>query len=264
MTRSTLAMAWIVMLSACQMMNLDPARQKTIDLTYALNEQTVFWPTERGFVLEKEFEGVTEKGYFYAANKFSSPEHGGTHVDAPRHFSAQGRTVDQIPPEQLIGTAVLVDVAKKCEKDPDYLISLADFSDWEKSHGKIPPGAIVLLRTGFGKFWPDRKRYLGTEEEGAEAVAKLHFPGLHPDAARWLIAERGLKAVGIDTASIDRGQSRLYETHRALFEKNVPAMENLANLDQVPATGFSIVALPMKIEGGSGAPLRILALLQDQ
>ncbi len=263
MTRSGLAFASLLMLSACQIMSLDPTRQKIIDLTYPLNEATVFWPTEKGFVLEKESEGMTEKGYFYAANKFSSPEHGGTHVDAPHHFSASGRTVDQIPPEQLMGAAVLVDVAKKCAKDSDYLITVSDLTNWERDHGKIPAEAIVLLHTGFGNFWPDRKRYLGTEERGSEAIHKLHFPGLHPDAARWLIAERGIKAVGIDTASIDRGQSRLFETHRALFEKNVPAMENLANLDQLPATGFTIVALPMKIEGGSGAPLRVIAQIPN-
>ncbi|MFO1463456.1 MAG: cyclase family protein [bacterium] len=264
MTRCGFAALGIALLSACQIMNLDPPRQKIVDLTHPLDAQTIFWPTETGFVLEKEFAGTTERGYFYAANKFSSPEHGGTHLDAPFHFSATGKTVDQIPLDQLTGPAVLIDATSACQGDADYQIKTADFLAWEKRNGKIPAGSIVLLRTGFGKFWPDRRRYLGTDERGAAAVAKLHFPGLHPEAARWLAEERRIQAVGIDTASIDRGQSRLFETHRALFERDIPAMENLANLELLPERGFEVIALPMKIAGGSGAPLRAIARLPGQ
>jgi kynurenine formamidase len=233
-----------------------------IDLSYPFDEQTVYWPTEEGFRLEKEHDGMTEKGYYYAANKFAAPEHGGTHIDAPRHF-AQGRnTVDQIPLEQLMGRAILVDVSKQCETNRDYLISTADFQRWEQKNGAIPRGAIVLLRTGYGKYWPDRQKYMGTDERGAQAVAKLHFPGLHPDAARWLTTNRSIKAVGLDTPSIDYGQSTLFESHRTLFEKNVPAFENLANLDKLPLKDFVVIALPMKIKGGSGGPLRVVAIVK--
>ena len=127
--------------------------------------------------------------------------------------------------------------------------------------GEIPADAIVLIRTGFSRRWPDAGRYLGTAERGAEAVARLHFPGLHPDAARWLVANRQFKAIGIDTASIDYGQSTRYESHRTLFERDIPAFENLAALDRLPLRGATIVALPMKIGGGSGAPLRAIAML---
>jgi kynurenine formamidase len=157
-----------------------------VDLTHAFDGETIFWPTEQGFVLEKEFDGVTDKGYYYAANKFCTAEHGGTHADAPVHFSRGGRTVDAIPLEQLLGNAIVVDVAARAEADRDYQVQVGDFLDWEKQHGRIPAGSIVLLRTGFGRFWPDRTRYMGTNERGKDAVAKLHFPGLHPDAARWL------------------------------------------------------------------------------
>ena len=145
----------------------------------------------------------------------------------------------------------------------DYQVSLADFDAWERAHGADSGRAsIVLLRTGYGARWPDAARYLGTAERGDAAVAKLHFPGLHPDAARWLVAERSIKAIGLDTASIDFGQSTLYESHRVLFERNIPALENLTNLDQLPPTGARLVALPMKIGGGSGGPLRAVAILQ--
>ena len=155
----------------------------------------------------------------------------------------------------------MIDVTAKCAMNPDYLVSVADIESWEKRNGKIASGTIVLLRTGFGKFYPDRKKYLGTEERGAAAVAKLHFPGLDPATARWITANRAIKAIGLDTASIDYGQSTLFESHRTLFEKNIPAFENVANLDQLPAKGFSVIALPMKIKGGSGGPLRIIAVL---
>jgi kynurenine formamidase len=128
-------------------------------------------------------------------------------------------------------------------------------------HGKIEPGTILFLRTGFGKVYPDKRKYLGTDERGAAAVPKLHFPGLDPEAARWLTTNRSIKAIGLDTASIDRGQSTTFDSHRILFEKNIPAFENVANLDQLPSDGFSVIALPMKIKGGSGGPLRIIAML---
>jgi kynurenine formamidase len=234
---------------------------RILDLSHPYDESTIFWPTEPGFVLEKEFDGVAEGGYYYRSNKFSSPEHGGTHIDAPSHFAKEGKSVDEIPLQQLVGAAVVVDVSAKCEADRDYRIDVADLLDWEKRHGRIPGGAIVLFRTGFAKRWPDRQAYLGTAERGGEAVRKLHFPGLHPDGAAWLVKKRRPKAVGIDTASIDYGQSKDFGSHVTLFAANVPAIENLADLDELPATGSTVVALPMKIRGGSGGPLRVLAVV---
>jgi kynurenine formamidase len=234
---------------------------KTVDLSYAYDDQTIYWPTEKGFTLEKRADGVTEKGYYYSANAFCSPEHGGTHIDAPIHFFAGRHTVDEIPVDRLMGEGVVVDVSAACAKDRDYRVTGADFAAWEKRHGRIPEGAIVFLRTGFGKFWPDRVKYMGTDERGEQAVAKLHFPGLDPEAAKWLAGERRIKAVGLDTPSIDYGQSTGFETHITLFERNVPALENVANLDMLPEKGFYVIALPVKIRGGSGGPVRIVAIL---
>jgi kynurenine formamidase len=236
---------------------------RVIDLSYAYDSTTIYWPTEKGFEFRKGFEGVTPAGFFYTANSFCTPEHGGTHIDAPIHF-AQGRnSVDAISLEQLIAPGIVIDVSARCEKDRDYQILVEDFHEWEMKHGKIPEGCIVLLRTGFGKFWPDRVLYMGTNERGQDAVAKLHFPGLHPEAAKWLLQNRTINAVGLDTPSIDFGQSSRFESHVALFDKNIPAFENVANLDQLPAKGFTVVALPMKVKGGSGGPLRIVAILQE-
>ena len=230
-----------------------------VDLTHAFDADTIYWPTAEGFRLEKVAHGVTEKGYFYAANQFCTAEHGGTHLDAPIHFFEGRHASDEIPIEQLVGHGVVVDVSARCEGDRDYQVQADDFRAWEEKHGPLPEGAIVLLRTGWGERWDDREAYLGTAMTGPEAVAELHFPGLHPDAARWLVQERTIKAIGLDTPSIDHGQSELFESHVALFEANVPAFENVAYLDRLPPKGFVVVALPIKIRGGSGGPLRIVA-----
>ncbi|MDQ3472354.1 MAG: cyclase family protein [Acidobacteriota bacterium] len=234
-----------------------------VDLSYAFDSETVYWPTAEPFRLDKDFEGVTEQGFYYSAYRYSAAEHGGTHLDAPVHFAKGRHSADEIPLEQLLGGAIVIDVTAQCASNPDYRITSDDFLRWEKAHGKIAPGTIVLLRTGFGRHYPDRKKYLGTAERGPGAVAQLHFPGLHPDAARWLVSNRSIKAIGLDTASIDFGQSTKFESHQILFDKNIPAFENVANLDKLPARGFSVIALPMKIKGGSGGPLRIIALLNS-
>ena len=233
-----------------------------VDLSHSYDTSTIFWPTAlEGFKLEKVADGMTPAGYYYAANNFCTAEHGGTHLDAPVHFAAGHPAVEQIPLERLIGAALVIDVTGPSEKDANYQVTTADLQRWEGEHGRIPADAIVLLRTGFSKRWPDAARYMGTAERGEQAVAKLHFPGLHPDAARWIVANRPIKAIGIDTASIDYGQSTLFESHRVLYERDIPAFENLTNLDRLPVTGAHIIALPMKIGGGSGAPLRAVAFL---
>ena len=239
-------------------------RQAIVDLTHPFDDRTIYWPTETGFELIRGNNGFTDKGYYYAANRFRAAEHGGTHIDAPVHFYEGRDTVDRIPLSRLVGEAVVVDVSEQCAADPDYQIGVDDLRRWETGHGRQLVDVIVLLRTGYGKYWGDRLRYLGTDKFGEEAVAELHFPGLDPLAATWLVEHRAIKAIGIDTPSIDPGQSRLFQSHVRLFERNVPAFENVANLDQLPTEGFQVVALPMKIGGGSGGPLRIMALLPTE
>jgi kynurenine formamidase len=231
-----------------------------VDLTHPFNERTIYWPTAETFKLEKVAEGETEQGYFYAANNFSAAEHGGTHLDAPVHFARGGDTAEEIPLRRLVGRGVVVDVSERALADRDYQVTVGDLKAHERRYGRIGRRAIVLLRTGYERFWPDRERYLGTAELGPAAVPKLHFPGLHPDAARWLV-RRDIRAVGLDTASIDYGQSTLFESHRVLGAADVPVFENVANLRRLPRENFLVIALPMKIEGGSGGPLRIIAVV---
>lgn len=240
-----------------------PNGDRIVDLTHAFDEQTIPWPTEVGFRLERGFDGVTDGGWYYRANRFSMAEHCGTHLDAPNHFSKTGESADEVPLARLIGQAVVVDVTAECERDPDFLITTEVFQAWERKHGRSLADSIVLLNTGWSRFWPDKERYLGTAETGKPAVAKLHFPGLQPEAAAWLAANRKIRAVGIDTASIDAGQTKTFGTHVVLCEHGIPAFENLMDLDKLPADGFTVIALPMKIRTGSGGPLRAIAVLPD-
>ena len=235
-----------------------------IDLTYSFSGETVYWPTAENFKLDTVSAGVTEGGYFYSAYSFCAAEHGGTHLDAPYHFADGKWTTDQVPLENLTGYAIVIDVSGKTNNNPDYQISVDDLTGWEKEHGKIPEGAILIFHTGWGRFYPDAQKYLGTTEKGTAGVAQLHFPGIHPEAAQWLVKNRKIKAAGIDTPSIDFGQSKDFKTHQVLYGENICGFENLAHLDQLPVTGAYIVALPMKIKGGSGAPLRIIAWLKEE
>ncbi len=259
---SRIAAASLAALLAAPAFSQDLGSGRWIDLTHPFNADSVYWPTAQMFEKETVFEGRTEGGWYYSAYNFAAAEHGGTHLDAPIHFAQGAPTADRIPVEQLIGPGIVIDVRAKVGKDVDYRVSAADIAAFEAEHGRIPEGAIVLLNTGRASLYPEREAYMGTAERGAEAVRKLHFPGLGKDGATLLVA-RGIGAVGIDTPSIDYGQSPDFATHVELMSHGIPAFENVADMSALPATGATIIALPMKIEGGSGGPLRIVAHLPD-
>ena len=239
---------------------IDLLSNRLVDLTHALNAQTIYWPTSPStFKLDRLSYGRTEGGWFYSANAFSAPEHGGTHLDAPSHFAEGRQTSEQIPLSNLMGPAVVIDISRKAAANSDYRLTRDDVLAFERRYGRIPPGTIVLLRTDWSNRWPNRKRYLGDDTPGE--VSRLHFPSFSAEAARLLIEQRKAKALGVDVASIDYGQSKDFIVHRIAAERNVPGLENLTNLDQLPPTGASVIALPIKIEGGSGGPTRVIALI---
>jgi kynurenine formamidase len=240
---------------------IDLDRATVVDLTYAFDDKTLYWPNApSGFRLERLAFGPTEGGYFYTANAYAAPEHGGTHLDAPIHFGEGRRSADQVPLDQLIAPAVVIDVSAQAAANADYTLTRDDVAVFEKAHGTIPKEAIVLLRTGWGARWPDRKRYLGDDTPGA--TANLHFPSYGRDAAQFLVQTREVGALGVDTASIDHGPSKDFIVHQIAAAANVPGLENVANLDRRPPTGAWVIALPMKSAGGSGGPVRIVALLK--
>ena len=238
---------------------LDLAAHDIVDLSHAYDQHTVYWPTERHhYERETLAYGDTDEGYFYAAYRFCTAEHGGTHMDAPIHFFADRHTTEAVPLDQLIGPGVVIDVSAQAAADRTYRLTVADVTAFEARHGRVPAGAIVLLRTDWSRHWPDVKAYLGDDTPGD--ASKLAFPSFGVEAARLLIEERGVAVLGVDTASTDYGPSTDFPVHRLAGRHNIPGLENLTNLDRLPPTGATIFALPMKIAGGSGGPTRVIAL----
>ena len=255
-----IALALAARLSAQTPKPPDLATATVVDLTHAFDEKTIYWPTSpSAFELKSLAYGPTPGGWFYASNTFCTPEHGGTHLDAPIHFAKDGLTADRIPVRKLIAPAAVLDVRAKTAADPDYRLSLDDVRAWEKQHGPIPAGTIVLLETGWSSRWPDKKAYMGDDTPGD--ASKLHFPSYGKEAAEYLVRDRKVGALGVDTASIDSGASKDFIVHQIANGAGVPGFENVTGLDALPPTGAWVIALPMKIAGGSGGPLRIVALL---
>ena len=226
---------------------------RVVDMTYAINGKLPAWPGD-----EKTFEAqviaTPEKdGYF--ARSFWMLEHYATHMDAPAHFPPGKFTLDQIPVAHFFGPAVVIDVREEVGKDSDYHLSATRIEKWEAAHGRIPSGAIVMMRTGWASRWPDQARYRNMDANGA-----MHFPGFSVESAKLLIA-RGAVGLGIDTLSIDYGASKDFEVHHTDLPAGLYNLENLANLDQLPEAGAFLIAAPIKLEGGSGGPVRVFALL---
>jgi len=239
---------------------LDLTAFELVDLTHPLNSETVFWPTSPvTYSLDTLAYGHTDGGWFYSSFAITVPEHGGTHLDAPIHFAENRWSSDQIPLDRLVAPAVVIDATAAAAADTDYRLAADDVRAWEAEHGTIPAGAIVLLHTGWSRFWPDAPAYLGDNTPGD--ASRLRFPSYGEDAARLLVQERGVVAIGVDVASIDYGRSQDFIVHRIAGEANVLGFENLTNLDHLPPTGAFVIALPVKIEGGSGGPLRAIALV---
>jgi kynurenine formamidase len=236
--------------------NID--RNKVVDLTYSLNQDTVYWPNGEGFRHKKIDWKITPGGYWYAAGEFAAAEHGGTHFDSPIHFGQGMTTLDKIPVSKLVGPLAVIDVTAASVKNVDYRATPDDVTAWEKANGTIAPGTIVLFRTGWGKRWPGKKAYLGSDVPGD--VAHLHFPGIAKETAE-LLVKRKVDGVGIDTASMDYGPSKDFIVHQVLNKANIYGLENVANAERLPAKGATIIALPIKIEDGSGGPARIIAIL---
>jgi kynurenine formamidase len=254
------ALALAVTASGAASQTLDLKQYRLLDLTHPLNAKTLYWPTSpTTFKLDSLSYGKTPGGWFYSSFAFSAPEHGGTHLDAPIHFGEGHLSVDRVPLDKLIAPAVVIDVTAKTKTDGDYRLTRDDVLAFERAHGKIAPGTIVLVRTGWSTRWPDKKSYLG--DDTPNDASKLHFPSYGVEAARVLIQERKVAAIGVDVASIDYGPSQDFMVHRIAAAADVPGIENLTNLNLLPPTGAVVFALPMKIEGGSGGPVRVVALV---
>ena len=250
-----------LLLSAATTSSAAP-KQKLIDMTFPFSEESIYWPTDKPFTPTVVFKGISDNGYWYASNQYAASEHGGTHADAPIHFSEQGRTIGQIPLQEWIGPAAKIDVTKKSLSHRDYQLTVEDILAWEKKHGRIPQGAWVIMQSGIdGRFYPNRKEVLGTDKTGLTAINELHFPGFSPEAVAFLLAKRTITGIAIDTPSIDPGTSKDFKVHRQLCNAQKLALENIANLEKIPESGAMLYVIPMFIKNGTGAPARVFAEL---
>jgi len=228
-------------------------KTRVLDLSYAINDKLVPWPGDEKFFEAKVNATIEKNGYF--TRSFWMLEHYGTHLDAPAHFPPGKTTVDQIPVKQLFGPAVVIDVRVESNKDADYQLPATRIEDWEKKHGRIPEGAIVLLRTGWASRWPDVERYRNQDAKG-----KMHFPGFSVEAAKLLISRR-VSGLGCDTLSIDYGASADFAVHHLALGAGLYHLENLADMSEVPEASAVLIVAPIKLEGGSGGAVRVFALL---
>ncbi|HKT48588.1 MAG TPA: cyclase family protein [Candidatus Acidoferrales bacterium] len=228
---------------------------RVIDLSYAINDKLPPWPGDDKWFEAKTNATVEKNGYF--TRSFWMLEHYGTHLDAPVHFPPGQATVDQIPAKQFFGPAVVLDVQGESAANADYLLPAARIEQWEDRHGRVPAGAVVLLRTGWASRWPDAKRYRNQDAHG-----KMHFPGFSPEAAKLLIGRR-VSGLGCDTMSVDCGASEDFAVHRLALGAGLYHLENLADLGGVPEVGAHLIVAPIKLEGGSGGPVRVFALVAN-
>jgi len=228
-------------------------KMRVLDLAYAINDRLVPWPGDEKWFEARLNATVEKDGYF--TRSFWMLEHYGTHLDAPAHFPPGIATVDEIPVKQLFGPAVVLDACAEGARDADFQVPGAQIEEWEKRRGRIPAGSIVLLRTGWAARWPDVKSYRNQDAQG-----KMHFPGYSAEAAKLLI-ERKVSGLGCDTLSVDCGASEDFAVHRLALGAGLYHLENLADLSALPETGAFLMVAPIKLEGGSGGPVRVFALL---
>jgi kynurenine formamidase len=239
---------------------------QVVDLSYPLNNSTIFWPGGEGFQLCMNCFISNEYGYEYAAGVINCTEHGGTHVDAPYHFKSNGKRIDEILLSDLIGSCKVIDISSQCSNNRDYTLSYDDIIQFEASYGQLNHGDIVLIRTGWHKYYSlGAKAYLGFDEttEGPyDDNSVLSFPGISKEAAN-LFVERKVRAVGLDTASLDTGASRDFIAHQILLGNGIYGIENInGSIEMLPNIGATLMVMPMKVTGGSGAPARVVAFFE--
>ncbi|HEX5442642.1 MAG TPA: cyclase family protein [Pirellulales bacterium] len=225
-----------------------------VDLAWSLNPQSAYWPGDNYKPFELRTIATLEKDGVLS-KAFASPEHLGTHLDAANHFERERPSVDKIPAATLFAPGVVIDVSGAVSANADYLVSVEDIKRFEATHGRIPAAAVVLAYTGWSRFWDNPARY-----QGRDVMGRLHFPGFSSEAVEFLIAERGIRGVGLDTMSVDHGLSRDFPVHHVLGKASRYGLENLARLAELPARGFYLFVAPMKIETGSGGPVRVFAV----
>ena len=229
-----------------------PRSRRVIDLTHTMSPEFPTFFGTPGIEFERKFEFKKDGFNMF---QWKLIEHAGTHLDAPIHFSEDGATADKIAPEALVVPLVVINVVTRAEENPDYLLSREDLHDWERKFGRIPANACVAMNSGWARHVGNPK-YIGKDSGGA-----FHFPGFSPLAAEWLMKERKVAGIAVDTLSLDYGLSKDFKTHRLWLPSGRWGLENVANLDQVPAAGATLVVGVAKVKGATGGPARLIALV---
>jgi kynurenine formamidase len=237
------------------MNDIASGKTRVVDLTYAISDKLVPWPTDKRWFDAEPHATFERDGYF--TRSFWMLEHYGTHLDAPIHFPPGTIPVDKIPVKQLFGAGAVIDVREESDKNADYLLTVERVEEWENQHGRIPAGSIVLLRTGWASRWPDAGKYRNQDAKG-----KMHFPGFSAEAVNALL-QRKVNGLGCDTLSVDYGASEDFAVHHLALGAGLFNLENLADLKDLPEAGAFVIVAPIKLEGGSGGPARVFALLTE-
>ncbi|XP_055354209.1 isatin hydrolase-like [Paramacrobiotus metropolitanus] len=249
---------------------VDFSSDRILDLSYTYDKNTVYWPHGKGYdtfnLTMIAYNEADPDKIFYRAGYYSTGEHGGTHIDTPAHLLRNGTDAENLEIQQLIGPAVVISIAEHIQAGHlDYALSPSDVSQWESQHGRIPDGAFVFLFADWGQRWPDRQRVFNVDD--LSDYSHMRFPGFHPDAIQWLITQRDIRGVASDGPSVESSvdiASERMGTHILLAKHNRIGVENVANLHKVPATGATVILMPMKISNATGAPLRLFAVLPEQ
>jgi kynurenine formamidase len=249
--------------------NVDFSKGKWVDLSHVLKPGMPHYPGDEDFSYKDVFKGPMENGEYIAIGQFTTNEHLGTHLDAPSHFLQGAPSTDQIKLEQLTGFAAVIDVSEKA-KNPRYQITKEDVLAWEKKNHTTVNQKIILFYTGYSQYWGNNRLYFGTEDQSASGVSAMNFPSMGIEMIEWLLKNRQIKAIGIDTASTDlpnipTPHQSLHPVHQALAKANIPSFENVANLHKIEPypNGIYVIALPLKIENGTGGPIRMVAFIPD-
>jgi kynurenine formamidase len=225
---------------------------KVVDLTHTLSPEFPTFFGIAGIAIERRYRLKKDGAN---VNWWHVLEHAGTHIDAPFHFADAGAAVEGITADQLIVPLAVVDVSAKAARDADYAMTRGDLVEWEVKHGRLADGSCIAMNSGWA-------RHVGTEKFARkDAAGVMHFPGIHPEAAEWLLKERSVVGLAVDTLSLDHGPSRGFKTHSLWLPAGRWGIENIANLDKVPSVGATLVVGAPKVKGASGAPARVFALV---
>jgi kynurenine formamidase len=227
---------------------------KVVDLTHTLSPKFPVIPIP-GLTFPIKITAIaTLEKFGLAVNKWELMDHNGTHIDAPCHFIAKTQTLEQLPVRNLIVPAAVIDISGRAKRDADSAVTIDDVKAWEKNHGRLPRGSAVFMYSGWDVKAGDPRAYLGTDKSNT-----LHFPGLAEETCQFLVTERDIAGIGVDTISLDIGPDKEFKAHKALLRGNKWGLECVANLSQIPPSGATVFVGATKVEGSSGGPARLIA-----